>query len=80
MTNLSVQESSSFQPLLLPPHNLQSQRHLVLPVPESFLSVDKRWPEGVLVVAQCLTNPTRYHKVAGSTPGLAQWVKDLVLP
>ena len=25
-------------------------------------------------------NPTRNHKVAGSIPVLAQWVKDLVLP
>ena len=31
-------------------------------------------------MAQWLTNLTRNHEVVGLIPGLAQWVKDLVLP
>ena len=40
----------------------------------------KKWAEGVPVVAQWLTNPTRNHEVAGSVPALAQWVDDPALP
>ena len=34
---------------------------------------------GVPVMAQWLTNPTRYHEVRGSVPALAQWVNDPAL-
>ena len=36
--------------------------------------------EGVPVVVQWLTNPTRNHEVVGSIPALAQWVNNPVLP
>ena len=44
------------------------------------LDSDSTYHSGVPVVAQWLTNPTRNHEVAGSIPGLAQWVDDLALP
>ena len=52
-----------------------------------YISVSQTWftsllkeTVGVPVVAQWLTNPTKNHEVEGLIPGLALWVKDLVLP
>ena len=40
----------------------------------------KNMISGVPVMSQWLTNPTRNYEVVGSTPGLAQWVRDSALP
>ena len=41
---------------------------------------DSKNGQGVPLVVQQLTNPTRIHKDVGLIPDLIQWVKDLALP
>ena len=48
-------------------------------LPHASSTAVKTKKEGVPVVVQWLTNPTRNHEVVGFVPGLAQWVKDLAL-
>ena len=52
---------------------------LELTIIRRFLTVQKMSTVGVPVVVQWLTNLTRNHEDEGLVPGLAQWVKDLVL-
>ena len=42
-------------------------------------NLKKKKKNGLPVVAQWLTNPTRNDEIVGSIPGLSQWVGDLAL-
>ena len=55
-----------------PPAWIPGAKDFNCPSVKSFLAVP--------VVAQWIMNPTRNDEVAGSIPGLAQWVKDPALP
>ena len=53
---------------------LDTKDFLLCFFPKSFIIL------GDPVVAQQVKNPTSIHEDVGSIPGLAQWVKGLVLP
>ena len=61
--------------------DLQNYLHWILLLPcFSLGDVSRNTSMGVSIVAQHLTNCTSIHEYPGSIPGLALWVKDLVLP
>ena len=48
-------------------------------IPARIAIIKKSTNDGVPFIAQKLMNPTRIHEDAGVIPGLAPWVKDLVV-
>ena len=58
----------------------EGKAHQGQPSPRKHLTIVKTDCPGVPFVAQWLMNPTRNHEDSSSIPGLAPWLKDLVLP
>ena len=57
-------------------HQREKEPYLLLYNNDKVMKLSLKEEGGVPVVAQCLTNPTRNHEVAGSIPALSQWVND----
>ena len=69
--------SSNFHLKGVPESRYQENREKEMIIVKFFLKISLFWSSHL---GAAETNLTRNHEVAGSIPGLAQWVKDLALP